>query len=180
MIAHLFPTATGRARRFSILAAGCVMLAIPGAFAQEVAAPAVAVPTNGDEIQQFCTNIADAARDQRYVLQKKDLEDLQSNIDERIAELEKRKAEYQDWLKRRDDFLKQAELGLTDIYKNMKADAAAGQLELIHPEIAAAIVMRLPARQSSLILSEMDSEKAATLANIISSASDPNTSKEPS
>lgn len=40
--------------------------------------------------------------------------------------------------------------------------------------------MRLPARQSSLILSEMDSEKAAMLANIISSASDPNTSKEPS
>lgn len=177
MMAHAFSKPS--VRRFSILAAGCLMLAIPGAFAQEVAAPAAA-PVAGDEVQQFCTNIADAARDQRYVLQKKELEDLQAGIDERIATLEKRRAEYQDWLKRRDDFLKQAELGLTDIYKNMKADAAATQLEKINPAIAAAIVMRLPARQSSLILSEMDSEKAAMLANIISSASDPNTSKEPS
>lgn len=178
MIAHLFKTASGR--RLSILAAGCVMLAIPGAFAQEVAAPAGAAPANGDEIQQFCTNIADEARDQRYLLQKKDLEELQAGVDERIATLEKRREEYQDWLKRRDDFLKQAELGLTDIYKNMKADAAAGQLELINPAVAAAIIMRLPARQSSLILTEMKSDKAAILANIISTASNPNTSKEPS
>ncbi|MDQ0319156.1 flagellar motility protein MotE (MotC chaperone) [Pararhizobium capsulatum DSM 1112] len=180
MIAHLFSTSAGRGRRFSILAAGCLMLAIPGAFAQEVAAPAAGVPANGDEIQQFCTNIADAARDQRYVLQKQNLEELQAKVDERIATLEKRRTEYQDWLKRRDDFLKEAELGLTDIYKNMKPDAAAGQLELINPAVAAAIVMRLPPRLSSLILSEMTSEKAAVLANIISSASNPNTSKEPS
>lgn len=72
MMAHAFSKPS--VRRFSILAAGCLMLAIPGAFAQEVAAPAAA-PVAGDEVQQFCTNIADAARDQRYVLQKKELED---------------------------------------------------------------------------------------------------------
>ncbi len=130
--------------------------------------------------RQFCTNIADAARDQRYLLQKKELADLQAGVNERITVLEKRRAEYEDWLKRRDDFLKQAELGLVDIYKTMKADAAAGQLELVNAEIAAAIIMKLPPRQSSLILSEMAPDKAAVLTNIISSASDPNTSKEPS
>ncbi|WP_083531185.1 MotE family protein [Pararhizobium antarcticum] len=155
------------------------MLTMPGAFAQEVAAPVEANRTS-DEIQQFCTNIADAARDQRYVLQKQELADIQAGVNERIGVLEKRRAEYEDWLKRRDDFLKQAELGLVDIYKTMKADAAAGQLELVNPEIAAAIVMKLPPRQSSLILSEMAADKAAMLTNIISSASDPNTSKEPS
>ncbi|WP_275788867.1 MotE family protein [Pararhizobium gei] len=167
-------------RRLILLAAGCAMLAMPSAFAQEVAAPATAAAANGDEIQQFCTNIADAARDQRYLLQKKDLESLQAEVDARIVKLEVRRAEYEDWLKRRNDFLKQAELGLVDIYKTMKADAAAGQLELVNPLIAAAIVMKLPARQSSLILSEMSSEKAAVLTNIISSASDSTTSKEPS
>ena len=74
------PSASLR-RRLMMLAAGCTMLAMPGAFAQEVAAPAGGVPTNGDEIQQFCTNIADAARDQRYLLQKKDLEKLQAEVD---------------------------------------------------------------------------------------------------
>jgi len=157
----------------------CAMLGMPGAFAQEVTAPVEANGTS-DEIRQFCTNIADAARDQRYVLQKKELADLQAGVNERIGVLEKRRAEYEDWLKRRDDFLKQAELGLVDIYKTMKADAAAGQLELVNPEIAAAIVMKLPPRQSSLILSEMSPDKAAVLTNIISSASDANTSKEPS
>ncbi len=62
----------------------------------------------------------------------------------------------------------------------MKADAAAGKLELVEPDIAAAILMKLPPRQSSLILSEMKNEKAAKLTDLISAASDPNTSKEPS
>lgn len=61
-----------------------------------------------DEIQKFCTNIADAARDQRYLMQKQELEKLQSDVNERIAVLEDRKAEYEDWLMRREHFLNQA------------------------------------------------------------------------
>ncbi|WDZ77208.1 MotE family protein [Ensifer adhaerens] len=179
MTANMNPS-FGKVRNLLLVgAAAASMLTMPGAFAQDVTAPPAADATQ-NEIQQFCTNIADAARDQRYVLQRKDLETLQASIDERIATLEKRRDEYEDWLKRRNDFLKQAQLGLVDIYKTMKPDAAAGKLEMVNPEIAAAIVMQLPARQSSLILSEMTDEKAATLTNIISSASDPNTSKEPS
>lgn len=181
MMTHRFPmVSNGLRRRLMMIAAGCTMLAIPGAFAQEVAAPAAGIPANGDEIQQFCTNIADAARDQRYLLQKKDLEKLQADIDERIATLEKRRNEYEDWLKRRNDFLKRAQVGLVGIYKTMKADAAAAKLELVNPGVAAAIIMQLPPRQSSLILSEMSSEKAAVVTNVISSATDPDTSKEPS
>lgn len=165
-------------RRMALPAAGLVLLSIPGAFAQE-AAPAGDI-TSTDEVKQFCTNIADPARDQRYLLQKQELEKLRADIDSRIAEMDKRKAEYQDWLKRRDDFLKQAEAGLTDIYKKMKPDAAALQLQDVKPELAAAVIMRLGPRQSSLILNEMDSTKAANIAGIIASASDPNTSKDPS
>ncbi|MBP1885947.1 MotE family protein [Sinorhizobium mexicanum] len=179
MTGHLDELLGKSSRMLVISVAGALMLALPGAFAQDVTAPP-AESASANEIQQFCTNIADAARDQRYLLQRKELETLQANVDERISTLEKRRAEYEDWLKRRNDFLKQAELGLVDIYKTMKPDAAAGKLEMVRPEIAAAIVMKLPPRQSSLILSEMSDDKAALLTNIISSASDPNTSKEPS
>jgi hypothetical protein len=55
----------------------------------------------------------------------------------------------------------------------MKADAAAAKLELVNPGVAAAILMQLPPRQSSLILSEMSNEKAAVVTNVISSATDP-------
>ncbi|MBB5679552.1 MotE family protein [Rhizobium leguminosarum] len=161
-------------RRLALPAAGLVLLSIPGAFAQEHA-PAGDI-TSQDEIKQFCTNIADPARDQRYLLQKQELEKLRADIDARVAEMDRRKAEYQDWLKRRDDFLKQAEAGLTDIYKKMKPDVAALQLQEMNIEVASAVIMRLGPRQSSLILNEMDAKKAAAIA----SASDPNTSKDPS
>ena len=140
--------------------------------------------TTGDsssqEIQQYCTNIIDEARDQRYLLQKQDLEKLQDDINTRMKILEDRKAEYEDWLKRRNDFLQQAEANLVNIYKTMKPDAAAPQLENIDAGIAAAIIMKLPARQSGLILSEMNAKKAAIVASIMSSATDKTTSRDPS
>ena len=158
-----------------------VVLAFVSLSGLAASAAETALPNSAsqDEIQQFCTNIADAARDQRYLLQKTELEKLQGDIDSRIAVLEQRKTEYEDWLKRRNDFLVQAQLGLVDIYKKMKPDAAAPQLEEIDVELAAAIIMKLPSKQSSLILSEMKPDKAATVAAIMSSAADPNTSKDP-
>lgn len=160
-------------------AAAALMLAIPGALAEERPVIVTSKAT-ADEIREFCTNISDKARDQRYLLQKQELESLQKDVDGRIAMLEKRRAEYEDWLKRRNDFLKVAEAGLIEIYKKMKPDAAAAQLQKINPEIASAIVMKLNPRMSSLILSEMQPDKAALLASIIASAADPNTSKDPS
>ncbi len=160
-----------------ILAASAVLLPAGLAAAQQAPKPAVDPASSQDEIRQFCTNIADPARDQRYLLQKQDLEQLRADVDQRIATMDKRKAEYEDWLKRRNEFLKTADLGLVDIYKNMKPDAAAASLNDVKITVAAAIIMKLSARQSSLILAEMDAQKAAVITNIIASASDPNTSK---
>lgn len=160
-----------------VLACGFLALSVLPGSAQSVMPPANATM---DDIQRFCTNIADPARDQRYLLQKQDLEKLQMQVDERIKTLEARKAEYQDWLTRRDEFMKRAEVGIIDIYKNMKPDAAAPQLEKINPMLAAAIVMKLPPKQSSLIFSEMAPDKVAAIASIMASAADPTTSKDPS
>lgn len=160
------------------LVAGIAVLPLASGSAQEQ--QAVLGSASQAEIQQFCTSIADPARDQRYLLQKQELEKLQADVDQRIAVLEERRAEYEDWLGRRNAFMKQAEGNLVEIYKKMKADAAAPQLQEVDPILAAAIIMKLPARQSSLILSEMEAEKAAMVAAIMSSAADPYTSKDPS
>ena len=160
------------------LVAGMALLPLASGSAQEQK-PALDTASQA-EIQQFCTSIADPARDQRYLLQKQELEKLQADVDQRIAVLEQRRAEYEDWLTQRNAFMRQAEGNLVEIYKKMKADAAAPQLQEVNPLLAAAIIMKLPARQSSLILSEMEAEKAAMVAAIMSSAADPNTSKDPS
>jgi flagellar motility protein MotE (MotC chaperone) len=155
------------------------MVALPSADAQEQVRDATG-QTSENEVLQYCNNIADAARDRRYALQKQDLEKLQSEVNDRIAVMETRKAEYEDWLARRNAFVKQAESGVVDIFKTMKPDTAAPQLSEMSAGLAAAIIMRLPSRQSGLILSEMDAKKAAAVAAIIASAADPNTSKDPS
>jgi flagellar motility protein MotE (MotC chaperone) len=147
-----------------------------GAADMEMAAAA----SVSDEIKTFCTNIADPARDQRYLIQKKKLTDLQADIDSRIKMLEARRAEYEDWLTRRNEFLKRAEAGLVEIYAKMDSDAAAKQLQIVDANIAAALIMKLDPGKASAILNEMSPESAAKLTGIIASAVDPNTSRNPS
>lgn len=162
------------ARQAARLAAVLVIAALaPAVSAQQVP------PTLEDEIKAFCGNIADAARDQRYLLQKKELETLQADVDERIKRLDDRSQQYREWLDKREEFMRVAEAGLVDIYKNMRPDSAAAQLELVKPEVAAAIIMKLNARLASQILNEMDSKIAASLTGIIASAAAADDGKEP-
>ncbi|RYE56827.1 MAG: flagellar protein [Rhizobiaceae bacterium] len=171
------------ARYLRIALAPALLVAIgslSGAMAQEEQKPKPAAKTAREEIKAFCANIADSARDQRYLLQKEELVKLQAQVDDRMSQLDKKRVEYETWLKQRNEFLQKAEAGLVDIYKGMPADAAAGQLNLVNPNLASAIIMRLSPRQSSLILAEMQPEKAAALTEIISAAGSRNAQRNPS
>lgn len=126
-----------------------------------------------DEIERFCANIADAARDRRYSLQRLELEKLRSEIDERIVALEEKRSEYEGWLARRDAFLAKAESGVVSIYASMRPDAAAERLAEVRAELAAAILMKLEPRVAGVILNEMNSKSAAALTTIIASAARP-------
>jgi flagellar motility protein MotE (MotC chaperone) len=122
------------------------------------------------EIQRFCSNIADAARDRRYALQAEELKQLQAGIDQRMKALEEKRAEYETWLKRREVFLARAEDGVVKIYADMKPDAAAERLAIVNADLAAAILMKLDSRKAGVILNEMDQKAAATLTGIMASA----------
>ncbi|MBW3097368.1 MotE family protein [Pseudohoeflea coraliihabitans] len=135
--------------------------------------------TTGSEVENYCANIVDEARDQRYLRQKQELEDLQKRVDERIALMQQRSDYYREWLAKREKFLEVAEGTLTEIYQKMRPDSAAEQLSLIHPSVAAAIVMKLSPRLSSQILNEMEAKKAASLASIIADAASRELPKDP-
>jgi flagellar motility protein MotE (MotC chaperone) len=126
-----------------------------------------------DEIRQFCSNIADAAKDRRYALQVLELEKLKKDIDDRVAKLEAKRAEYEDWLKRREEFMARAEASVVDIYAKMKPDAAAERLSDVEPMLAASILMKLNTRQAGVILNEMKSKSAAKLTGIMAAAAKP-------
>jgi len=166
-----FPAATALALGAGIVVGSLVFGGTPAA--TQSADPLIGTPVStqtDDDIQRFCSNIADAARDRRYALQKMELETLQKDINDRIALLEERRVEYEEWLARRNDFLDKAENNLVDIYSRMRPDAAAERLAEVNVELAAGILMKLQARQAGIILNEMDSKAAATLTGIMASA----------
>ena len=125
----------------------------------------------GTEIERFCSNIADAARDRRYVLQTEELQALQQEVDKRIKLLEEKRAEYESWLKRREDFLAKAEDGVVKIYSGMRPDAAAERLAEMDAVLAAGILMKLEPRKAGVILNEMERKTAAMLTGVMASAS---------
>jgi flagellar motility protein MotE (MotC chaperone) len=151
-------------------------LVVAGAALNGSSALSQAVASGGqitDEIREFCTNIADAARDRRYALQLEELEALKKDIDSRVAQLEAKRAEYEEWLRRREEFMASAEKGVVDIYSKMKPDAAAERLADVEPMLAAAILMKLNTRQAGVILNEMNRKAAAELTGIMAAASRP-------
>src|SRR4051812_3650153 len=105
----LFPQERYRSK--AVLATFAALLVIGGPARTETirqvlpGAPAVEAPQepasekspDQSEIQRFCSNIADAARDRRYALQAQELKQLQAAIDQRMQALENKRAEYETW-----------------------------------------------------------------------------------
>lgn len=130
--------------------------------------PAAQAAAPGDnEVALFCSNVADPAVDARLGWQLKELEKAESLLRERIAEVEAKRAEYEKWMALRDDFLKKAEASVVEIYSRMKPDAAATQIAGMADETAAAVLAKLSPRSSSAIFNEMETGRAAHLADLL-------------
>lgn len=134
------------------------------------AAPASQPPAT---VKAYCQNIEDAALDARFLHQKSELQHLGDELAKRTAALEAKRAEYQEWLNRRNEFIAKAEGSLVELYSEIKPDAAAQQLAAIDEEAAAALLLKLSARKSSAILNQMDSGKAARLVSVMIGAAKP-------
>lgn len=167
------PLASRTVRSFlaglAVGAAGISVLAATDSLAQAQQLPGKVA----DEVREFCANIVDAARERRYAVQTRELENLRKEIDERVAALEAKRAEYQTWLERREEVINRAEESVVGIYAKMRADAAAERMARLEPTLAAAILMKLNQRQAGTILNEMDSKAAARLTGIIADVAKP-------
>jgi flagellar motility protein MotE (MotC chaperone) len=119
------------------------------------------------DASRFCTNIADAALDARVAWQKKELESAEAKLKVRIAELEAKRSEYEEWLKLRQDFLKKAEDSVVEIYSRMNPEAAALQIASMADDTAAAVLAKLRVREASAILNEMEPARGAHLADTL-------------
>ena len=132
------------------------------------AAPAAdAPPQPEDNASQYCRNIANPAADARYARQVDSLTALEKEIDDRIARLEAKRAEYEEWVKKREEMMSKADEAVVAIYSQMRPDAASQQIAAMEEAAAAAILAKLSPRIASAILNEMDAATAARLTNVM-------------
>lgn len=125
------------------------------------------------EIRQFCTNIANSASDARVAWQAARLVELDAKLKRRIAEFDVKRAEFEDWLHKHDEAMKQAKDDIVAIYSKMRPDAAASQLAVMNDDMAASVLAKLNARVASAILAEMDPGRAARIANAMAGPVNP-------
>jgi len=118
--------------------------------------------------------------DARFLHQKAELTHLEDELAKKTTFLEAKKTEFQEWLKRRDDFINKAEGSLVKLYSKIKPDAAALQLAALDEEAAAALLLKLSAKSSSAILDQMETAKAARLVSVMIGAAQPSDKAAPS
>src|ERR1700734_466663 len=176
---------TARSRRMRVsLSVAAVLLACP-AFAQDGRAPekekpkaaanktsdrATAAKAPDIEASRFCANAAPSITEARIAWETRRLSELDAQVKQRLADLEKAEASVQEWVAKRDAILKSASDDLVAIYAKMQPETAATQIAAMDDSMAAAILDKLKPGAAGAILNEMEAERASRLAAFLSGA----------
>ncbi len=120
------------------------------------------------DVSRFCAAVAPSIAAARIAWQTKRLTELDAQVRQRIADLEKTEASARDWIAKRDALMAAASDGLVAIFAKMQPEAAAGQLSAMDDRMAAAILGKLKPNAASAILGEMEAERASRLVGVLS------------
>jgi flagellar motility protein MotE (MotC chaperone) len=120
------------------------------------------------EASRFCANVAPSIAEARIAWQTKRLGQLDDEVKQRLADLEKAEASVQEWVAKRDAMINAASDDLVAIYAKMQPENAAVQLSAMDDQMAAAILAKLKPSAAGAILDEMEAERASKLASFLS------------
>ncbi len=126
----------------------------------------------------YCRSVADAVADARYARQVAALSELEERLSQRIAELEDKRADFEEWVRQREEMLSRADDSVIAIYSQMRPDAASEQIAIMEADAAAAILAKVEPRTASAILNEMKPETAAHLTNVMAGRGEPDKTDE--
>jgi flagellar motility protein MotE (MotC chaperone) len=118
-------------------------------------------------VSRYCANVAPVAAEARIAWETRHLNDLDAQIKQRIAELEKAEADTRDWVSKRDALLNSASDDVVAIYGKMDPEAAAAQIAAMDESTAVSILHKLKVGAASSILDQMDAARAARLTSLI-------------
>ncbi len=131
--------------------------------------PAAPQPDKSAEagVSRYCANVAPIAAEARIAWETRRLNELDAQIKQRVADLEKAEAETRDWVSKRDALLNSASDDVVAIYGKMDPEAAAAQIGAMDEPIAVSILHKLKVGAASSILDQMDAARAARLTSLI-------------
>jgi flagellar motility protein MotE (MotC chaperone) len=165
-------------QRFAVLGAILLIgLLADGAAAQNDGKPKPLPPAPekaaDSGVARYCANVAPLAAEARIAWETHRLNELDAQVKQRIADLEKTEAETRDWVSKREAMLNAASDDVVTIYSKMEAEAAAVQLASMEDPVAVAILNKLKASAASAILDEMDAARAAKLTGLLMAIQSP-------
>jgi len=149
--------------RFALLATALAFSLPAAALDQKKEAASKTPEAYASEVSQFCANNLASANTAKINWQKSKLLELENRINQRIADLETRKTQLIDLLKKYEEANKTASDAVIAIFAHMKPDAAAAQLSAMDESTAASVIAKLPSRAAGTILNEMEPSRAAQL-----------------
>ena len=126
-----------------------------------------------DSLSRYCANVAPVAAEARIAWETRRLNDLQGEIKQRIADLEKAEADTKAWVSKREALLSSASDDVVAIYGKMDPEAAAAQIATMDESIAVSILHKLKVSAASAILDQMEAARAARLTSLILAATTP-------
>jgi flagellar motility protein MotE (MotC chaperone) len=135
---------------------------------QEAQKPKPVADKPGDtDASRYCANVAPSIAEARAAWQTKRLNELDAQVRQRIADLEKAEATAREWIAKRETVMKAANDDLVAIYAKMQPENAARQISTMDDRMAAAILGKLKPTAAGAILDELVAERASRLAGII-------------
>jgi flagellar motility protein MotE (MotC chaperone) len=120
------------------------------------------------EASRFCANAAPSIAEARIAWETRQLSELDAQVKQRLADLEKAEASVKEWVAKRDTSLKAASDELVAIYARMQPETAATQIAAMDDQMAAAILGKLKPAAAGAILNEMEAQRASKLAVVLS------------
>jgi flagellar motility protein MotE (MotC chaperone) len=124
------------------------------------------------EASRYCANVAPSIAEARIAWQTKRLGELDAQVKQRLADLEKAEASVQEWVAKREALLKAASNDLVAIYAKMRPENAAVQISAMDDQMAAAILGKLKPSAAGAILDEMEADRASKLATLLAGVTD--------
>jgi flagellar motility protein MotE (MotC chaperone) len=130
----------------------------------------VAETVADSDASRYCAAVAPSIAEARIAWQTKRLTELDAQVKQRIADMEKAEASERAWIANREAMMSAANDDLVAIFAKMDPEAAAKELTAMDDKTAAAILGKLKPNAAGSILAEMEPQVASRLVGMLSAA----------